>query len=194
MLRLAVIGLLLAGVAPAHAESVWEIDPVHTSVGFSVRHMMVSNVRGEFRKVSGTVHGDETNPTAAVVEATIDTTSIDTREQKRDEHLRSPDFLDTAKFPTMTFKSKKIAKTGDGRYAVTGDLTLHGVTREVVLDVEGPTQSVKDPRGGLRAGAHATTKINRQDFGISWSKALDGGGVMVGDEITVAIDVEGVKK
>jgi len=94
----------------------------------------------------------------------------------------------------MTFKSKKIAKTGDGRYAVTGDLTLHGVTREVVLDVEGPTQSVKDPRGGLRAGAHATTKINRQDFGISWSRALDGGGVMVGDEITVAIDVEGVKK
>jgi len=182
-----------AGTAAA-AETVWEIDPAHSSVQFSVRHMMVSNVRGEFRKVSGTVRGDETDPTKAQVEATIDTTSIDTRNEKRDSHLKSADFLDTEKFPTMTFKSKKIEKTGDRRYKVTGDLTLHGTTREVVLDVEGPTAPMKDPRGNLRAGAEATAKINRQDFGITWSKALDGGGVMVGDDIDVTIDVEGTKK
>jgi len=189
--------VLLAAVAagPAAAtESTWEIDPAHSSVQFSVRHMMVSNVRGEFRKVSGTVQGDETDPTKAKVEATIDTTSIDTRNEKRDSHLKSADFLDTEKFPTMTFKSKKIEKTGDHRYRVTGDLTLHGVTRDVTLDVEGPSTAVKDPMGNVRVGATATAKLNRQDFGITWSKALDGGGVMVGDEINVTIDVEGTKK
>jgi polyisoprenoid-binding protein YceI len=188
--------VLLAAVAagPAvAAESTWEIDPAHSSVQFSVRHMMVSNVRGEFRKVSGTVQGDETDPTKAKVEATIDTTSIDTRNEKRDSHLKSADFLDTEKFPTMTFKSKKIEKTGDRRYKVTGDLTLHGVTRDVTLDVEGPSASVKDPMGNVRVGATATAKLNRQDFGITWSKALDGGGVMVGDDIDVTIDVEGTK-
>ena len=189
--------VLLAAVAAgpaAAAESTWEIDPAHSSVQFSVRHMMVSNVRGEFRKVSGTVQGDETDPTQAKVEATIDTTSIDTRNEKRDGHLKSADFLDTEKFPTMTFKSKKIEKTDDHRYRVTGDLTLHGVTREVTLDVEGPSAAVKDPMGNVRVGATATAKINRQDFGITWSKSLDGGGVMVGDDIGVTIDVEGTKK
>jgi polyisoprenoid-binding protein YceI len=186
--------VVLAGALPAWADSVWEIDPAHSSVQFSVRHMMVSNVRGAFTKVAGTVRGDEQDPTHATVEATIDTSSIDTREAKRDEHLRSPDFLDVAKYPTMTFRSKKIAKTGDGRYDVTGDLTLHGVTREVVLHVEGPSPAMKDPRGGLRAGASATTRIDRRDFGITWSKALDGGGVVVGNDIDVTIDVEGVKK
>jgi polyisoprenoid-binding protein YceI len=189
--------VLLATVAvgsAAAAESTWEIDPAHSSVQFSVRHMMVSNVRGEFRKVSGTVQGDETDPTKAKVEATIDTTSIDTRNEKRDSHLKSADFLDTEKFPTMTFKSKKIEKTGDHHYRVTGDLTLHGVTREVTLDVEGPSAVVKDPMGNVRVGATATAKLNRQDFGISWSKSLDGGGVMVGDDIDVTIDVEGTKK
>src|SRR5262249_42190418 len=126
--------------------------------------------------------------------ASIETASIDTREPKRDEHLRSPDFLDVTRYPMMTFKSKKVEKVGDGRFKVTGDLTLHGVTREVVLDVDGVAPPVTDPRGTVRAGAQATTKINRQDFGISWSKALDGGGVMVGDEVAVTIDVEGVKQ
>jgi polyisoprenoid-binding protein YceI len=186
--------VVLAGALPAWADSVWEIDPAHSSVQFSVRHMMVSNVRGAFTKVAGTVRGDEQDPTHATVEATIDTISIDTREAKRDEHLRSPDFLDVAKYPTMTFRSKKITKTGDGRYDVTGDLTLHGVTREVVLHVEGPSPAMKDPRGGLRAGASATIRIDRRDFGITWSKALDGGGVVVGNDIDVTIDVEGVKK
>jgi polyisoprenoid-binding protein YceI len=192
--RTFVMIVVLAGALPAWAESAWEIDPAHSSVQFSVRHMMVSNVRGAFTKVSGTVRGDEQDPTHATVEATIDTSSIDTREAKRDEHLRSPDFLDVAKYPTMTFRSKKITKTGDGRYDVTGDLTLHGVTREVVLHVEGPSPAMKDPRGGLRAGASATTRIDRRDFGITWSKALDSGGVVVGDDIDVTIDVEGVKK
>ena len=192
-MRKIVVALLLVA-APAFAQSVWEIDPAHTSVQFSVRHMMVSNVRGQFTKVSGTVHADDKDLTRSTIEATIDTGSIDTREAKRDEHLRSPDFLDVAKYPTMTFKSKKITKKGDGRYEVVGDLTLHGVTREVKLDVEGPSASVKDPRGGLRAGAQATTKLDRQDFGITWSKSLDGGGVVVGDEIGVTIDAEGVKK
>ena len=194
-MRTFVMIVVLAGALPAGAaESMWQIDPAHSSVQFSVRHMMVSNVRGAFTKVAGTVRGDEQDPTHATVEATIDTSSIDTREAKRDEHLRSPDFLDVAKYPTMTFRSKTITKTGDGRYDVTGDLTLHGVTREVVLHVEGPSPAMKDPRGGLRAGASATTRINRRDFGISWSKALDGGGVVVGDDIGVTIDVEGVKK
>jgi polyisoprenoid-binding protein YceI len=186
--------ILLAAAMPARAESVWEIDPAHSSVQFSVRHMMVSNVRGAFTKVAGTVRGEEEDAAHATVEATIDTASIDTREAKRDEDLRSPDFLDVAKYPTMTFRSKKITKVGDGRYDVTGDLTLHGVTREVVLHVEGPSSAMKDPRGGLRAGASATARINRRDFGITWSKALDGGGVVVGDDIDVTIDVEGVKK
>jgi len=192
--RTFVMIVVLAGALPAWADSVWEIDPAHSSVQFSARHMMVSNVRGAFTKVAGTVRGDEQDPTHATVEATIDTSSIDTREAKRDEHLRSPDFLDVAKYPTMTFRSKKITKTGDGRYDVTGELTLHGVTREVVLHVEGPSPAMKDPRGGLRAGASATTRIDRRDFGITWSKALDGGGVVVGDDIDVTIDVEGVKK
>ena len=185
---------LLALAAPAMAQSVWEIDPVHSNVQFSIRHMMVSNVRGEFPKLTGTVRADDQDVTRSQVEATIDAASIDTDEAKRDEHLRSPDFLDVAKYPTMAFKSKKIEKAGEGRYKVTGDLTLHGVTREVVLDVEGPTPTVKDPRGNVRAGATATTKINRRDFGITWSKSLDGGGLVVGDEVAVTIDVEGVKK
>ena len=193
-MRTFMVMFLLAAALPARAESVWEIDPAHSSVQFSVRHMMVSNVRGAFTKVAGTVRGDEQDPTLAGVEATIDTSSIDTREAKRDEHLRSPDFLDVAKYPTMTFRSKKITKVGDGRYDVTGDLTLHGVTREVVLHVEGPSPAMKDPRGGLRAGASATARISRRDFGITWSKALDGGGVVVGNDIDVTIDVEGVKK
>ena len=193
MRHLVMIGFLAAAV-PALAETVWDIDPAHTSVQFSIRHMMISNVRGEFSKVSGTVRGDQADPTRAQVEATIDTTSIDTREPKRDEHLKSPDFFDVAKYPTMTFKSKKIEKAADHRYKVTGDLTLHGVTREVVLDVDGPTAPMTDPRGNLRAGAEATAKINRQDFGLKWSKTLDGGGVMVGDEVAITVDVEGVKK
>lgn len=182
--------LLTPLAAPA---ATYEIDPAHTSVQFSVRHMMISNVRGEFTKLSGKVVGEESKPAAATVEATIDTTSIDTRNEKRDEHLRSPDFLDTAKFPTMTFKSTKVEKAGDA-WKLTGDLTLHGVTKPVVLDVTNVTPPMKDPWGNNRIGAQAVTKINRQDFGIVFNKSLDGGGVLVGDEIAITIDVEVTQK
>ena len=168
----------------------WQIDPAHSNVSFSVRHMMVSNVRGEFTKVSGTVEGDEKTPAQAVITATIDATSINTREAKRDDHLKSPDFLDVAKYPTIIFKSKKIEPSGSGQFKVTGDLTLHGVTKEVVLDVSDVTAPIKDPMGKTRAGAQATTKIDRKDFGINWSKVIDGGGLMVGDEVAISVDVE----
>jgi polyisoprenoid-binding protein YceI len=184
-------GLLLAGRAHAAA---WEIDSSHSSAQFSVRHLMVSNVRGEFGKVTGTVDFDAKDPSKAKVEATIDAGTINTREQKRDEHLKSPDFFDVAKYPTITFKSKKVVAAGAGKLKVTGDLTIHGVTKEVTLDVEGPAMETKDPWGNQRTGAQATTKINRKDFGLKWNKVLDGGGVAVGDEVTITIDVEMTKK
>ena len=188
----AVVGVALHTLAGA---TTWEIDPAHTSVGFGVRHLMVSTVRGEFTKVSGTAQADDKDYTKAKIEATIDAASINTRVEKRDAHLKSPDFFDVAKYPTMIFASKKIEKAGEGRWKVTGDLTLHGVTRPVTLDVEGPTPPVKDPMtGALRAGAHATARINRKDFGIMWNKNLDGGGVVVGEDVDITIDVEGVQK
>ncbi len=179
--------------APVRAAETYDIDPAHTAVQFSVRHMMISNVRGEFTKFSGKATGDVAHPTEASVEATIDATSIDTRNEKRDEHLKSPDFLDVAKFPTITFKSTKVEKAADG-WKLTGDLTLHGVTKPVVLAVTNVTPPTKDPWGNTRIGAQATTTINRQDFGVSFNKTLDGGGVLVGDEIAITIDVEVSKK
>jgi polyisoprenoid-binding protein YceI len=196
MLRVAVaaaVALALLVPAGVRAADTYEIDPAHTSVQFSIRHMMISNVRGEFTKLSGKATGDVANPAGATVEATIDATSVDTRNEKRDEHLRSPDFLDTAKFPTMTFKSTQVEKAADG-WKLHGDLTLHGVTKPVVLDVTSVTPPTKDPWGNTRIGAQATTKINRQDFGIVFNKTLDGGGVLVGDEIAITIDVEVMKK
>ena len=197
MIRARMIAPLLAALvliaSPARAAT-WEIDPAHTAIQFSVRHMMVSNVRGHFGKFTGHVEGDETKPAEARIEATIETAAIDTANEKRDEHLRSPDFLDAGKFPTITFRSKKVEKVGEATWKVTGDLTLHGVTKEVVLDLSDVTPPIKDPMGKLRAGAAARTTINRQDFGISFNKALDGGGVMVGNEITITIDVEVTRK
>ncbi|TMA39769.1 MAG: YceI family protein [Deltaproteobacteria bacterium] len=172
----------------------WDLDPAHSSVQFSVRHLMVSNVRGEFGKLSGTVQGDEADPTHSKIEAEIDAASINTRIEKRDTHLRSADFLDVAKYPKITFVSTKIEPAGAGHFKVSGDLTLHGVTRPVVLDVEGPTPEIKDPWGKTRAGAQATAKIDRKDFGIAWNQTLDAGGVAVGDEVTITIDVEATKR
>jgi polyisoprenoid-binding protein YceI len=172
----------------------WEIDPAHSSATFSVRHMMISNVRGEFAKVTGNVVHDPKSPGAASVDATIDVSTLNTRELKRDADLKSENFFDVAKYPTMSFKSKKVAPAGTGKLKLTGDLTIHGVTKEVTFDVDGPTAEVKDPWGNIRIGASATTKINRKDFGMTWNKALDTGGVMVGDEVTITLDVEMVKK
>ena len=193
-MRTFVLIALLAGTVPAFAESVWEIDPAHSTVQFSVRHMMVSNVRGDFTKLTGSVEGDEAKPTEAVITVSIDPASLNTRDAKRDDHLRGPDFFDVAKYPAITFKSKSIAAAGPGAFKVTGDLTMHGVTKEIVLDVSDVTPAITDPSGKTRAGARATTKLNRKDFGINWSKAMDNGGLVVGDDVAVTVDVEAVKQ
>ena len=187
----AIIALALSAFAFA---STWAIDPDHSNIGFKVRHLMVSNVKGSFDKHTGTVEINDKDITKSKVEVSIDTNSINTNVQKRDDHLRSADFFNVAKFPTMTFVSKKIAQAGKDKLKVTGDLTLHGVTKEVVLDVEGPSKESKDPWGSLRKGASATTKINRKDFGLVWNKALETGGVAVGDEITITLEIEMIKK
>ena len=194
MLRSTLV-LLAALAAPALAQSTstWEIDPAHSSIQFGVRHLMISTVKGTFPKFTATVVGDEKDPTSTVIEASIDAASIDTKESKRDEHLRGADFFDVAKYPTITFKSTKVEQAGGRRFKVHGDLTMHGVTKPVTLDVEA-TPEVKGMRGETRAGARATTKINRKDFGINWSKTMDGGGLVVGDDVDVTIDVEAVKK
>jgi len=189
-----IIALIAALSIPAFASAAtWNIDPEHSHVGFKVRHLMVSNVKGNFEKFSGTVEVNDKDITKSKAEVTIDTNSINTGVQKRDDHLRSADFFDVAKFPTMTFVSKKVAKAGQDKLKVTGDLTLHGVTREVVLDVDGPSKESKDPWGNTRSGASASTKINRKDFGLTWNKALETGGVVVGDEVTISLEVEMIK-
>lgn len=191
--RLILTAAVLAAPTGALA-STWQIDPAHTSAQFAVRHLMVSTVRGQMGKVSGVVTLDDTDLTKSSVEASIDVNGIDTREPKRDDHLRSADFLDVAKYPTITFKSTKVEKVADDHYKVTGDLTLRGVTKSVVLDVTGSPKPLQDPMGNVKVGGSATTRINRQDFGVSWSKSLDGGGVVVGDDVDITIDVELVKK
>jgi polyisoprenoid-binding protein YceI len=172
----------------------YDIDAAHTSAQFKVRHLMISNVKGEFSKVSGSADFNPANPAASRFEATIDTTSINTREPQRDEHLKSADFLDVANFPAITFKSKKIVPAGKDAYEVSGDLTIRGVTREVKLLVEALTPESKDPWGFLRRGATATTTINRKDFGLVWNVALETGGFVVGDDVHITIDVELVRK
>lgn len=185
---------LVAMVASSVRADTWDIDPVHTSVQFSVRHMTISNVRGEFSKVSGTVVSEGKDPKAVRIEATIDASTINTHEPKRDADLKGPNFLDVTHYPTIVFKSKKIAQAGPGKWKLIGDLTIHGVTKEVTLDVEGPSQQVKDPHGNLRVGAHATAAINRKDFGLTWNRVLETGGVLVGEQVAITIDVEAVKK
>ncbi len=172
----------------------YTIDPAHSVADFKVRHLMVSNVRGEFSGVSGTVQYDPENLANSKLEAKIDATTLQTRDAQRDAHLKSADFLDVEKFPTITFVSKKVVKNGHDEYKITGDLTIHGVTREVTLDVEGPTPEVKDPWGTARTGASAKTKINRKDFGLVWNMALETGGVLVGDDVHIQIDLELMKQ
>ena len=171
----------------------YELDPAHTSVHFSVRHMMVSNVRGEFGKTSGKIMFDPANPANSTVEATIDVSSISTRDVQRDGHLKSADFLDVEKFPTITFRSTRI-EVDEGGGKVTGDLTIHGVTHSITLDVEGPTEEAKDPWGNQRIGASATAKLSRKDFGLVWNASLETGGVLVGDEVKITIDAEAIRK
>jgi polyisoprenoid-binding protein YceI len=169
---------------------VYDVDPTHSSAHFSVRHLMISNVKGEFTKVSGTVTYDLDNPKASKVQATIDVNSLHTRDEQRDGHLKSPEFFDAAKFPEIKFVSKSVEPDGHGEYLVKGDMTIHGVTKEVALQVEGPTPEVKDPWGNMKAGATATAKIDRRDFGLTWNSALEGGGVVIGDEVKISLEVE----
>lgn len=191
---LASISTIITLSLPAMAfATTWNIDPEHSNVGFKVRHLMVSNVKGSFEKNSGVVDINDRDITKSKVEVSIDTASINTNVQKRDEHLRSADFFDVATYPTMTFVSKKVAKAGKDKLKVTGNLTLHGITREVVLDVEGPSKESKDPWGNLRRGATAVAKINRKDFGLTWNKALETGGVAVGEEIVISLEIEMIK-
>jgi polyisoprenoid-binding protein YceI len=178
-----ITALAMAATAAAQAGT-WQIDPNHSSAQFSVRHLGVSTVRGAFMKVAGSAKHDPADPSKDSLEATIDTNSVDTRVQMRDNDLRSPNFFDVQKYPTITFHSKSTKVAGAGKLQITGDLTIHGVTKEVVLDVDGPSAAIKDPWGNQRIGASAATKINRQDFGVSGAPGV------VGDEITITIDVE----
>lgn len=171
----------------------WQIDPAHSHVQFSVRHLMISTVRGRFNEFGGTVEFDEDNPAQSTVDVTIDVTSIDTRDQQRDDHLRSPDFFDVANFPNMTFKSKRIEQTGDNSGLLIGDLTIKGVTIEVPLDVEYAGQA-KSPWGSTSAGFAASGSFVRKEFGLNWNQALETGGVLVGDKIKIDIEVELIKQ
>ena len=175
------------------ATTTWNIDPVHSVAAFKVKHMMISNVKGQFTGLKGTLTLDENNLLNSHVEASIDAASIDTHEADRDAHLKSADFLDVEKFPTLSFKSTSVSRNSDGELAVTGNLTIHGVTRSVVFNVEGPTAPGKDPWGATRIGVEASTKISRKDFGLTWNAALETGGILVGDDVTITLDVEFVK-
>lgn len=171
----------------------WQIDTAHSSANFSIKHMMIAKVHGGFEKLSGTLHYDASEVTKSYVEASIDAASINTREAQRDGHLKSADFFDVEKYPTIDFKSKRVEKDGDD-LKVTGDLTIRGVTKEIVLDVEGPSAEMKDPYGNIKIGISATTKIKRKDFGLTWNAALEAGGVLVGDDVTISLDVQFAKK
>jgi polyisoprenoid-binding protein YceI len=180
-------------VIPQVTTTTWKIDPSHSVAEFKVKHMMISHVKGHFSKVSGALTLDESDLANSHIEASIDATSIQTRDPQRDAHLMSADFLDVEKFPTLSFKSHRISIVRDGELAVEGDLTLHGVTRKAVFTVDGPTPPTKDPWGNTRVAISAATKISRKDFGLTWNAALETGGILVGDEVIISLDAEFVK-
>ncbi len=175
------------------AVTTWNIDPVHSSAQFKVKHLMISNVKGEFGGIAGILKHDGSDVTKSSVEASINVSTITTGDVQRDAHLKSPDFFDAEKFPTLTFKSTRITKKSGEELAVAGDLTIHGVTRNVVFNVEGPSAATKDPWGNTRIGLAATTKINRKDFGLTWNSTLETGGLLVGEEVSIALEVEFIK-
>lgn len=179
--------------APQTAVSTWNIDPAHSGAEFKVKHMMISNVKGHFTGITGKLTLNEADVTKSQIEATIDAATINTRDPQRDAHLKSADFFDAEKFPALSFKSTRTTRRGDEEFSVEGDLTIHGVTRKVTFAVEGPTAPAKDPWGNTRIGLSATTKINRKDYGLNWNAALETGGILVGDEVTITLDVQFVK-
>ena len=178
---------------PQTATTTWTIDPVHSIAEFKVKHMMISNVKGQFTGLTGVLNLDPDDLLSSKVEAKIDASSINTRDAQRDAHLKSPDFFDVEKFPTLSFKSGQVSRSGVAELAVDGDLSIHGVTRKVTFAVEGPTAPAKDPWGNTRLGLSATTRINRKDFGLNWNAALETGGILVGDEVTITLDLQFVK-
>jgi polyisoprenoid-binding protein YceI len=191
--RLALAAATVAFLTAPAAAQTWKIDGSHSTATFAVKHMMVTNVRGSFGAVEGTIVYDGKNIGAVKAEATIDATTITTNNEKRDAHLKSPDFFDVNAHPTITFKSKRAEAVGNGRFKLIGDLTMRGKTKEVVLDVEGPTDAVT-VQNSQRVGATATTTLNRQDFGVSWSRTMDGGGYVVSDEVKVTLELQLIKQ
>ncbi len=171
----------------------FQIDPSHSSANFSIKHMMIAKVHGGFEKMSGKLVYDATNPSKSSIEVAIETASINTREAQRDTHLKSADFFDVEKYPTITFKSTRVEGAA-GNLKVIGDLTIHGVTKSVTLEVEGPSDEMKDPWGNVKIGASAKTMIKRKDFGLTWNAALETGGLLVGDDVTITLDVQFVKQ
>jgi polyisoprenoid-binding protein YceI len=184
---------MTTSTAPQTSTTTWIIDPAHAVAEFKVKHMMISNVKGQFHKVTGSLTLDESNLANSRVEAVIEAASIETRDAQRNGHLKSADFLDVEKFPTLSFKSTRVSVVAEGELAVEGDLSIRGVTRKVSFSVEGPTAPTKDPWGNTRIGLSATTKINRKDFGLTWNAALETGGILVGEEVTITLDVEFLK-
>jgi polyisoprenoid-binding protein YceI len=183
----------MSTAAASQIATIWNIDPVHSAAEFKVKHMMISNVKGQFTKVSGALVLNESDLTKSQMDATIDTASINTHDVQRDGHLKSPDFFDAEKFPIMTFKSTAIRVVTPGELEVDGALTIRDITRSVVFSVEGPTPPTKDPWGNTRAAIAATTKISRKDFGLTWNATLESGGFLVGDEVTITLEVQFVK-
>lgn len=185
----ALLALVALAAVPCLAQTVtWQVDPAHTASQFSIKHMGISTVRGQFNKTTGQIQLDDKDVSKSQLEITVDTTTLDTRVEGRDKDVKGPNYLDSDKFPTMTFKSKKITAAGEGKLKLTGDLTIHGVTKEVTFDVDGPSAAIKGPGGFPRRGASATTRINRKEFGIN------GGGAFVGDDVDITIDMEFVLK
>ncbi len=178
---------------PGVKTTTWNIDPVHSAAQFKVKHMMISNVKGEFTSVKGSLEFDEQNIENSRVQAEIDASTINTREPQRDAHLKSADFFNVERSPTLSFRSTQVSRKGDDELAVAGELTIHGVTRPVTFAVEGPSEPTKDPWGNTRIGLSATTKINRKDFSLTWNAALETGGILVGEEVTITLDVQFVK-
>jgi polyisoprenoid-binding protein YceI len=186
--------LMLAACAGLHAQAVnWRIDPLHSSAQFSVKHLMISTVRGQFGGVKGTIVYDPKNPTAATVEATIDCSTVNTGEPKRDADLKTAEFFDVKNYPVMKFKSKRVEASGAGKLKLTGDLTINAVTREVVLDLDAPSPEIKDAQGRLKIGVSGITKISRKEFGILYNPILETGGVTVSDEVSILLEIELIK-
>ncbi len=184
---------MTSATATPTTTSTWNLDSAHSVAEFKVKHMMISNVKGHFAKVSGKLFLDEGDVSKSKVEASIDATTLETRDLQRDAHVKSADFLDVEKYPTLDFKSTGITVVGQGELSVEGDLTIHGVTRKAVFTVEGPTPPAKDPWGNTRVAISASTKINRKDYGLTWNAALETGGILVGEDVTISLEAQFIK-